>query len=307
VTTSSDDTSSATAVATGFSWPECPRWHDGLLYFCDVYREKVLTLAADGEVREFADLNRWRERNRDRHEHGFIGGLGFLPDGRLLMNRLRDRVVLVTDGTDIELYADLSGVAQGPLNDMVVSAEGRAYISQIGFDIWAGEELREAPLLVIEPDRSARSADEGGVLTFGNGLTLSGDGTRLVVAEAAMNRLTAFDVTADGRLEGRRVFADLDRHPDGICGDVDGAVWAAQPGPGGGCVRVEEGGTITDRVSLGAGDFAIACCLADDDRRTLYIVGVGADVNPVDMAGTIAAGTGGVWTTRVEVGGRGVP
>jgi sugar lactone lactonase YvrE len=93
---------------------------------------------------------------------------------------------------------------------------------------------------------------------------------RLLVAESYGNRLTGFDIGADGVLSNRRVWADLgEDHPDGICLDAEGAVWAADVGNKH-CVRVGEGGQVLQTVDADRGCFA--CTLGGADGRTLYIV-----------------------------------
>jgi sugar lactone lactonase YvrE len=59
---------------------------------------------------------------------------------------------------------------------------------------------------------------------------ITADGGTLIVTESLGQRLTAFDISADGGLSNRRVWADLKPHqigPDGICLDASGAVWVA--------------------------------------------------------------------------------
>lgn len=103
-------------------------------------------------------------------------------------------------------HADLSGFASGHLNDMVVDAAGRAYVGNFGFDLMAGEGIRAASLVRVDPDGTAAAVAED--LLFPNGCALLPDGT-LVVAETFGRRLTAFGVTADGGLHDRRTWASF--------------------------------------------------------------------------------------------------
>ncbi|MCB1744166.1 MAG: SMP-30/gluconolactonase/LRE family protein, partial [Gammaproteobacteria bacterium] len=107
-------------------------------------------------------------------------------------------------------------------------------------------------------------------LFFPNGTVITPDGKRLIIAETRANRLTAFDVAADGRLSNRRLFADLGSHyPDGICLDAAGAVWVADPRNR--CViRVTADGHIEQRIDTGDRG-AYACMLGGEDGCTLYV------------------------------------
>ena len=107
-------------------------------------------------------------------------------------------------------------------------------------------------------------------LAFPNGMVVTPDDATLIVAESYGNRLTAFDIGAGGALSNRRVWADLgEDHPDGICLDAEGAVWAADVGNKH-CVRVREGGQVLQTVDADRGCFA--CALGGAAGRTPYIV-----------------------------------
>jgi sugar lactone lactonase YvrE len=149
---------------------------------------------------------------------------------------------------------------------MVVDTRGRAYVGNFGFDLHGGADSALACLAVIEPDGRARVAAKD--LSFPNGMVVSPDGGTLIVAETLASRLTAFDVSPDGSLSGRREFASLGAAmPDGICLDAEGCVWVASPTTRE-VLRVADGGKVTDRVDLGRPVFA--CMLGGADRRTLF-------------------------------------
>jgi sugar lactone lactonase YvrE len=120
----------------------------------------------------------------------------------------------------------------------------------------------------VTPDGSARQVADG--LAFPNGMLITPDNTTLIVGESYAKRLTAFDITPDGGLSNRRVWAELgDGVPDGICLDSDGAVWYADV-PNKRCVRVREGGEVLQTIDLDRGCFA--CALGGPDRTTLILV-----------------------------------
>jgi sugar lactone lactonase YvrE len=109
------------------------------------------------------------------------------------------------------------------------------------------------------------------------------DGT-LLVDETFGNRVSAFDITADGTLANRRTWAKFGEPPgdselgkmlaqvvvapDGCCLDADGALWIAD-GLGGRVIRVRRGGEIAAEIQAGTGVFA--CMLGGADGRTLFI------------------------------------
>lgn len=245
-------------VAEGLSFPEGPRWRDGALFFSDFYRQTVFRLPPGGDLEAVA------------HVPNQPSGLGWLPDGRMLIVSMTDRRLLrqEADGT-LALHADLFDLAGWHCNDMVVDAGGRAYVGNFGFDTHSpGAEQKLADLIRVDVDGSASVAAEG--LSFPNGAVITPDGGTLIIGETRANRLSAFDVGQDGALSNRRVWADLGGNfPDGICLDAEGAVWVADP-RNKETIRVLEGGEVTERISTGRfGSFA--CMLGGDDRKTLYI------------------------------------
>lgn len=293
----------ARELATGFSWSEIPRWHEGSLWFSDMYNHRVLVLGEDGSTRTVVDAS-------DRvalapqpgggdlpGEEVVIGGMGWLPDGRLIMNSMHERVVLTGSGGDLEVYADLRDLAKSSINDMVVDADGRAYITQLGYDLFVGETPATAPLLVVEPDGSAHLAEGVGEFAGGNGITVTADGSQVLVAEVDVNQITVLDRAADGTLSNRRVFAPTPWLPDGICLDEQGGVWAGMPGSGY-VARFVEGGEMTDAIALPM-DRAMgtAVVLGGADRSTLYMA-CGMEV--FDRAKSREEGLGSIWAADTK-------
>jgi sugar lactone lactonase YvrE len=284
-----------TRLSTGYSWAECPRWHDGAFWFSDMYNHALRRLDSDGNAETVLDLS---GRTPVQGDEVVPGGFGWLPDGRLIVNSMHERLVLVWDGETVAEYADLRELAGGPINDMVVDADGRAYITQLGFELFQGEAAKDSPLLVVEPDGSARALDELGVFAAANGIAVSADGTRVVTAESFGVEVVAFDRDEHGVLSNRRTFATLSAPGDGMCLDSEGAAWVASPA-GGFVVRVEEGGRITD-VAHFANTEVIpnACVLGGPDRSTLHVTG-GLEV--FDWAKSRTEGLGSVWTLPARV------
>ncbi|MFI0446551.1 SMP-30/gluconolactonase/LRE family protein [Actinomadura sp. 6N118] len=294
------ETYAAERLTQGFSWTECPRWYDGRFYFSDMYNHRIVALSSTGEVEVLVDLG-----GRDALDGAevVLVGTGYLPDGRLLVNSMFERVVLAVSDGKAEVYADLRGLAAGPINDMVVAADGRAYITQLGFDLWAGEQPAPAPIIIVDPGGAARIAAGTEHLLGANGIALNADGGTLVTAEAFAEKIVAFTVGADGELSDYRLFADIGELPDGMCLDDEGAAWVALP-ISGRVLRVADGGEILAQATVPQAEAgsSTACGLGGDDRRTLYIA-CGFEV--FDFAKSREDGQGSIWTARVDVSGGG--
>ena len=244
-------------VVDGLAFAEAPRWHDGALWWSDMHGGQVGRLA-DGKIEAVCQVPMRPS------------GLGWLPDGRLLVVSMADKRLmrLEADGT-LAVHADLSGLVPRRLNDMVVDAAGRAYVGNFGFELDDGGEPPAPTVLVrVDPDGAASVAADD--LMFPNGTVITPDGRTLIVGETFAGRLTAFDIAADGGLSGRRVWAQLPERavPDGICLDADGAIWVASPGTDE-CLRMREGGAVAARIATGRP--AYACMLGGPDRRTLFV------------------------------------
>jgi sugar lactone lactonase YvrE len=228
-----------------------------------------------------------------------------MPDGTLLIVSMLDRRVLrlSLEGT-LEEHADLAALAPGHCNDMVVATTGRAYVGNFGFDIelWGTPSLTRSTVLIrVDPDGQTGVAAED--IEFPNGTVITPDGRTLILAETLGQRLTAFDISADGSLANRRVWADLKPFlisPDGICLDALGAVWVANPmGPS--ALRVAEGGEVLDTITFSQSCFA--CMLggaAGDELFAVTAPSARAPVSSADPEGRIE------WA-RVDVPHAGLP
>ena len=251
----------------GLRFPESPRWHDGRLWFSDMHSRRVMAVDLDGRAETIVELETRPS------------GLGWLPDGRLLIVSMEDHRVLRLDRGGPVALADCSAFASFLSNDMVVDAQGRAYVGNFGFDIFtAPVRPRTTSLALVHPDgRVARAAAD---LMFPNGTVITPDGKTLIVGESYAARLTAFDIAPDGSLGNRRVWARLGRTddplserplppvPDGIGLDAEGAIWVAAPTTRE-VLRVVEGGAITDRIPVST--TAYACMLGGPSGRTLFV------------------------------------
>jgi sugar lactone lactonase YvrE len=267
-------------LATGFCFGEGPRWFEGLLWFSDMLGEAVHTVDLRGSLTTLP---------LPGHAPS---GLGFRPDGALLIASIENRQLLRYDGETVTTLADLSGVAPADLGDMVVDDLGRAYVGSQAFH--GGVILR------VDPDNTVSIvADE---LDFPNGMVITADRQTLIVAESIGRRLTAFSIGDGGELFARRIFADsLDGPPDGISLDADGGVWTSMT-LAHQFERVVAGGQVTHRIDVGD-RAAIACTLGGPARRTLFMLS-STDAYPKRLIGTRLSRLD---TVTVDAAGAGLP
>lgn len=261
---------STSILRTGLHFGEGPRWHDGRLWYSDFYDHAVHAITLEGVDERIVEVP------------GQPSGLGWMPDGSMLVSSMTDKRVLRWDGTTLAEHADLSAHAGWWVNDLVVAADGTAWVGNFGFDLDSflaehgiegvlGEPGPTATVLCrIDPDGNVDVAATD--IVFPNGSVITPDGGTLIVAETLALRLTAFTINADGSLTDRRVWADLSAvmgAPDGICLDAEGAVWIANAiAPM--CMRVAEGGEIVDTVDTS--QTAFACMLGGPDGRHLFVM-----------------------------------
>ena len=285
-------------LATGIHFGEGPRWRNGRLWFSDFYAHCVYSLDLAGDLRVELTLD------------GQPSGLGWMPDGSLLVVRMELRQVWRRwpDGR-FELHADLAGYSAFMCNDMVVDARGRAYVGNFGFDLGAALAergpagvLADCPttvLALVQPDGTVSDAAPGERFAFPNGMVIKPDGKTFVVGETFGGRLSILDIGEDGTLSNRREFAStLPRLPDGICLDANGAVWIANPvAPE--CALIAPGGEVLEVVPTGDRN-CYACMLGGPEGRHLFML-----VAPSTAPGKAPGGQ--VLVTEVDVGRAGWP
>jgi sugar lactone lactonase YvrE len=257
----------------GGAFFEGPRWRDGRWWVSDFYRHLVLTVDPDGRAAEVMTVEQQPS------------GLGWMPDGSLLVVSMKDHRVLrrFPDG-EVATHADLTEHCGGHLNDMVVDRDGRAYAGNFGFDLMAGADPAPAALIRVDPDGGSAVAAKN--MLFPNGSVITPDGRTLIVGETAGARYTAFTIAADGSLTDRRIWAQVAEvpefttlhetlaqlrfGPDGCALDAEEHIWAADE-VNGRCVRLAAGGEIVGEIAVPDGLGCFACMLGGEDGRTLLI------------------------------------
>jgi len=287
------------ALSTGHSLLEGPRWRDGSLYVSDFFTRRVLKFDETGSYRTVCEVP------------GMPSGLGWTPDGRLLVVSMTDRALWRLDGDELCQVADLSGVAAWHCNDMVVDQRGRAYIGNFGWDESTSSTIVPTSLIVVEPDGSVNSTADD--VVFPNGMVITPDGGTLLIAETFSARITAFDISPDGRLFNRRLWASFSDEefltttraveagvclPDGIALDSDGCLWVADAN-GSGVLRVREGGDVLQRIPIDENQTGYAVAMGGADLRTLFICAA-APYSTVDVS---TVHTSRLLSCRVDVAG----
>jgi sugar lactone lactonase YvrE len=262
-----------TTLLEGGAYYESPRWREDRWWVSDFYRRAVYTVSPEGREEEVLSVG------------GQPSGLGWLPDGSLLIASMTDHLLLRRDPAGrVTVHADLSAVCTGVLNDLVVDTEGRAWVGDFGFDLMAFDDPVAASLKRVDPDGTVTVAADG--LIFPNGAVITDDGATLIVGETLGNRCTSFTIAADGSLRDRAVwaalgpevtlgpaldtFAQLRVAVDGCTLDAEDHVWAAD-GIGGRCIRVARGGDIVDDIRPPGGLGVFACMLGGSEGRTLLL------------------------------------
>jgi sugar lactone lactonase YvrE len=281
----------------GFVFTEGPRWRGGQLWCSDMHDHRVVMIDGSGRVTTVVKV-----------EGDEPSGLGWLADGRLLVVSMQRQRVLRLEGSgELAVHADLSGVAIGDLNDMIVATDGTAYVGDMGARIHGDGERAPGQVVMVRPDGTFEVAAED--LRSPNGMILDPDESHLIVAESGGGRITGYERGADGRLSNRGTVAEIfPSDPsvpmataDGICLDAEGAVWFADP-VGRRVVRVRPGGVVTDMIDM-APEQPVACVLGGADRTTLYVCAAPSWKRD-ELAGTRA---GRIAAFPVTVAGAGRP
>ena len=271
----------------GLDFGEGPRWHDGLLWYSDFFQHSVYTVSPDGRRELVLDLDTEQP-----------SGLGWLPNGDLLVVAMLERKLIRYNGQETSLHADLSDIATWHCNDMVVSESGIAYVGNFGYDYGSGVDPKMADLAAVFPDGKAVVAAES--LNFPNGSVITPDGNTLIVGETFACQYSAFSILSDGTLADRRIWAETPgRLPDGCTLDAENGIWFADAFSSQ-VARVIEGGEITDVIELP--QRAFACMLGGSDGRTLFVLTASSDPES-----GVEAGAGAIYTMQVEFSHSGRP
>ncbi|MDG2001949.1 MAG: SMP-30/gluconolactonase/LRE family protein [Novosphingobium sp.] len=285
---------------SGGDFFEGPRWHDGFWWVSDIFGGRVFRVSRAGEGEVVAEVPGWPN------------GLGFMPDGDLIIASLRERKLLRRDSSGrLSLHGDLSALSPYWLNDILVDAQGRAWVGNLGVNLENGSDPEPTTLCRIDPDGTGEVVADG--LLFPNGMAVTRDGRTLVVGESMGNRMSAFTIGADGSLSDRRVWAefgpvpsrsqwtmaslhDMELSPDGCAIDAEDCIWLADAGNRRVC-RVAEGGRILEEMRVPGEKRIYACALGGVDGRTLVICAAPSS----DFEQLQGKGLAALWQVTVKV------
>ena len=275
----------------GLKFTESPRWHDGKLWFLDIHGKAIKIVDLEGRLTTALDLP-------------FLpNGFGLTSEGSVVVGDAFARRIHHWSGAALRQVADIGDLTKFCLSDGIVDNKGRLYIGDIGYKFWDVEAkpVETCVLVLVEPDgRASVVADK---LFFPNGMVITPDGRTLIVAETMGHRLTAFDISEDGSLGNRRVWAEFgdDVWPDGICLDAQGAIWVANPEGRDKVVRVLEGGQIAHRIDVATHAYAVM--LGGPERRHLFIC-ASESHDPAEIHKNPSAT---IEVVQTDVAGAGVP
>ncbi|MBI3744217.1 MAG: SMP-30/gluconolactonase/LRE family protein [Chloroflexi bacterium] len=282
-------------------FPEGPRWHKDRLWFSDMYAHEVVAVDMQGKREVICRVEQQPS------------GLGWLPDGRALIVSMLDRRLLRLEkpgmlarlmgrngSVKLTQVADLKAITGGECNDMVVDSKGRAYVGNLGFDVHGGAPDKPGNIVMVTPDGKTRIVADN--LMIPNGTVVTPDGKTMIVGESRGKRLTAFDIQPDGSLTNRRVWAQLEVVPDGICLDAEGCIWVGAPSQNTAYYRVAQGGKIKEKIESD-GWMAIACMLGGPSGKTLFML----DVKTGQKSAIKDRTNGRIRTVEVDVPRAGLP
>ena len=191
-------------------------------------------------------------------------GLGWMLNGDLLIVAMRSKRLLRFDSNEISVHADLSELASGFCNDMVVDKIGRAYVGNFGFDIHNNAPRENAEIILVETDGSSRCVNDE--VLFPNGTVITPDGRTLIVAETIAGHMPSILRQMVILLIGDQGSTARGRGTRWYLLDAQGGIWSASPSTNN-CIRQVEGGEVTHEIALERGAFA--CMIGDDQLFVL--------------------------------------
>lgn len=298
-------------VAEGFHFLEGPRWHENKLWFSDMHGYKVYNMDTSGNISTIAEIPEQPS------------GLGWLPDGSLIIVSMLDRRLMKLKNGELSIHADMSQLTPFQCNDMVISKDGTAYVGNFGTES-VESKINKTCLISVSVEGEAKICTYG--LLFPNGTVISSDGKELIVGETFGGNLTSFEINESGELANRAIWARvMPLHfkiitsiirflniplkesnstpfpvPDGICLDSDNGIWIASPTTSE-VIRYKKGGKITDRIVTPQP--AYACMLGGENGKELFILTAGSS-NPQFCKENK---TGEIYKIGVEYEGSGKP
>jgi sugar lactone lactonase YvrE len=204
-------------------------------------------------------------------------------------------------GTDggTELIAEIDNRARGlRFNDGACDPAGRFLAGTMAYDFKPGA----GSLYRLEPDLSVSRLIDS--VTISNGLGWSPDSGTMYYVDTPTKRIDAFDYDVEsGAISRRRPFVEIEGEGrgDGLCVDVDGAVWVAL-WPGWSVRRYLADGTLDAIVPLPVAEVS-SCVFGGSSLDELFITTAWSTLSDEQRAAQPLAGS----LFRASVGTRGIP
>lgn len=150
-------------------------------------------------------------------------------------------------------------------NDLAIAADGTLYASDPNWGDSTGQVWRI--------DRQGKTHLVAEKMGTTNGIEVSPDGKTLYVNESVQRNVWAFDIGADGALNGKRLLRKFPDHGfDGMRCDVDGNLYITRYGKGTVAVLSPKGEIVREIDVLGKAPSNL--CFGGLDGKTVYVTEV---------------------------------
>jgi D-xylonolactonase len=272
-------------LASGYGLLEAPRVDEqGRFYFSDVPNGGVYRRNPDGRIETVIPRRRG------------VGGMMFNEGGGLVCTGRGLILFDETTGQSRDLFVEWEGKRLNGLNDLTTNDRGSVYTGSLGFDPLSADKMVPGSLFRIDPPGKVTKLWDGIQVT--NGLGLSPDRKLLFHSDSPTGAVWAYDVTADGGVKDRRIFAKLpEGWPDGMAVDAEGGLWVAAVRVGE-VVRFKNDGTLRERIKMPS-TMVTSLVFGGKDLTDLYVVTADNTAHP-EHKGTI-------FRARTDVAGLAVP
>ncbi|MEM9828956.1 MAG: SMP-30/gluconolactonase/LRE family protein [Planctomycetota bacterium] len=276
-------------IAAGMTWCEGPVWvadsaaidpgvDGGYLLFSDIPRNTIFRWREGSGVDVFMQPSGYTGVRYYGLEPG-SNGLVLDPQGRLCMCEHGDRRLsrLTTGGGKVTLVDRFEGKRLNSPNDLVFAKDGTLYFTDppYGLPERADDPRRELSFCgVFRLSTRGVLSVVSEQIERPNGIGLSADGKRLVVAQSNPKAptWTVFEIAADGSASSGKIIRDAKETmsrfpglPDGLCVSKSDLIYASAPG---GIDVMNFDGQLLGRFETGK---RTSNCALDADERYLYI------------------------------------
>ncbi len=247
-------------LATGYGAVEGPRVDTrNRLYFSDVVDGGVYRRSPDGTIETLIAGRK------------AVGGIAFNAGNNLLVAGPTVALWNEQSGELSDVFVGLPGRSVGHFNDLTVDAGGRVFVGTVNGEIDARLEEPKAPGDLYRLDPSGRATLVWENVGTSNGMAFSPDGKLLYHCDSQPGHVMVYDVTADGELRDRRVFAKVSAGmTDGMTVDAEGGVWVAAI-LGGMVQRFRSDGTLERSITMPQKK-VLSVVFGGPDLRDLYVV-----------------------------------